>query len=162
MLETKGGDSFENMMRCQVFKPLKMDSADFRTMALARKLKEPLLWGHIAGGTPIDPRLAGAENPSVYAPCGTVNLSIEDYARYAQWHLKNEPAPLLAEQKTLDHLHTGQVDDAGTGGKYGCGWIILNTGPDEADPWRLEYEFVCLDLDSSGSGLRRRCLYQLG
>jgi CubicO group peptidase (beta-lactamase class C family) len=128
MLEKKAGDSFENMMRRQVFKPLKMETADFRTMALARKLKEPLLWGHIADGTPIDPRIAGAENPSVYAPCGTVNLSIEDYARYAQWHLKNEPAPLLAEQKTLDHLHTGQVDDAATGGKYGCGWIILKTG----------------------------------
>jgi CubicO group peptidase (beta-lactamase class C family) len=128
MLETKGGDSFENMMRSHVFKPLKMESADFRTMVTARKLKEQLLWGHLADGTPIDPRIAGAENPSVYAPCGTVNLSIADYARYAQWHLKNAPAPLLTQQKTVDHLHTGQADDPGTGGKYGCGWIFVNTG----------------------------------
>jgi CubicO group peptidase (beta-lactamase class C family) len=128
MLEKKCGDSFENMMRLHVFKPLKMDTADFRTMARAKKLKSPLLWGHVADGTPIDPRIAGAENPSVYAPCGTVNLSIADYAKYAQWHLKNVPSPLLSNQKTLDHLHTGQVDDPATGGKYGCGWIILNTG----------------------------------
>ena len=128
MLETKGGDSFENMMRRQVFKPLKMNTADFRTMALARKLKAPLLWGHRSDGTPIDPRIVSAENPSVYAPCGTVNLSIADYARYAQWHLSNVPVPLLSAQKTLDHLHTGQIDDPATGGKYGCGWIVLNTG----------------------------------
>jgi CubicO group peptidase (beta-lactamase class C family) len=128
MLEKKGGDSFENMMQRHVFKLLKMDSAYFRTLTVAKKLKEPLLWGHVADGTPIDPRVPGAENPSVYAPCGTVNLTIADYAKYAQWHLKNVPAPLLSAQKTLDHLHTGQVDSPTTGGKYGCGWIILNTG----------------------------------
>ncbi|MBI3491941.1 MAG: beta-lactamase family protein [Acidobacteria bacterium] len=128
MLETKGGDSFENMMRRQVFKPLKMNTADFRTMALARKLKAPLLWGHRSDGTPIDPRIVGAENPSVYAPCGTVNLSIADYARYAQWHLSHVPVPLLSAQKTLDHLHTGYVDAPSIGGKYGCGWIVLDTG----------------------------------
>lgn len=128
MLETRGGDSFENMMRRQVFKPLKMNTADFRTMALARKQKAPLLWGHSSDGTPIDPRVVGAENPSVYAPCGTVNLSIDHFARYAQWHLSHVPAPLLSEQKTLEHLHTGQVDAPSTGGKYGCGWIVLNTG----------------------------------
>ncbi|HVU86262.1 MAG TPA: serine hydrolase [Pirellulales bacterium] len=127
MLEAKGGDSFEKMMRAQVFKPLKMDTADFRTMALAKKLQSPLLWGHIANGTPIDPRIAGAENPSVYAPCGTVNLSIADYALYAQWHLKRLPRPLLSAQTTMDHLHTGRVDSPSTGGKYGCGWIVLDT-----------------------------------
>ncbi len=128
MLEKKCGDSFENIMRRQVFRPLKMNTADFRTMALARKLKAPLLWGHLSDGTPIDPRIVGAENPSVYAPCGTVNLSIADFARYAQWHLSHVPAPLLSAQKTLDHLHAGQIDDPSTGGKYGCGWIVLNTG----------------------------------
>jgi CubicO group peptidase (beta-lactamase class C family) len=128
MLETKGGDSLENMMRRHVFKPLKMNSADFRTMGLARKLKAPLFWGHSSDGTPIDPRIVGAENPSVYAPCGTVHLSIADYARYARWHLSHVPAPLFSEQKTIEHLHTGQVDASSTGGKYGCGWIVLNTG----------------------------------
>lgn len=128
MLEAKGGDSFEKMMRRHVFEPLEMNSADFRTMALARKLKAPLLWGHRADGTPIDPRIVAADNPSVYAPCGTVNISIADYARYAQWHLSHEPAPLLSAQTTLEHLHSGQVDAPATGGQYGCGWIVLSTG----------------------------------
>ncbi len=127
MLETRGGDSFENLMRKLVFQPLKLSTADFRTLATAKKLKEPLLWGHRADGTPIDPRVAGAENPSVYAPCGTVNLSIADYARYAQWHLTNAPAPLLTTQSTVDHLHAGQAAAPSLGGKYGCGWIVLDT-----------------------------------
>jgi len=127
MLETRGGDSFENLMRKLVFQPLKMNTADFRTLATAKKLKEPLLWGHLADGTSIDPRIAGAENPSVYAPCGTVNLSIADYARYAQWHLTSAPAPLLSAQQTVDHLHAGQVAAPSVGGKYGCGWIVLDT-----------------------------------
>jgi len=127
MLETKGGESFEDLMRRKVFKPLKMNTADFCTRALAMKLKPPLLWGHRADGTPVDPRSANAENPSVYAPCGTVTLSIADCARYAQWHLSRVPSPLLTARETLDHLHVGQVDDPAAGREYGCGWIVLNT-----------------------------------
>jgi CubicO group peptidase (beta-lactamase class C family) len=128
MLEKSSGQEFEAMMRRDVFKPLEMDSADFRTMASAKKLKAPLLWGHRNNGDPISPKIAGAENPSVYASCGTVNVSIADYAKYAQWHLHNEPAPLLSTQQALDHLHTGQIDSPSIGGKYGCGWIHLDTG----------------------------------
>ena len=36
MLETKGGDSFENMMRRQVFKPLKMTSTATASSRLSR------------------------------------------------------------------------------------------------------------------------------
>lgn len=128
MLETKSGDSYEDLMHRHLFQPLKMTTADFRTMAVAKKIKPPLLWGHRPNGTPIDPRTAGAENPSVYAPCGTVHLSIADFARYAQWHLKEVPNPILSEKKSIDHLHSGQVDAPALGGKYGCGWIVLRTG----------------------------------
>lgn len=126
MLEKRGGASFEKMMRRHVFEPLKMETAEFRTMNVAKKLKAPLLWGHIADGTPIDPRVAGAENPSVYASCATVNISIADYARYAQWHLKEKPGPVLTNVKSLEHLHTARV--TAPSGKYGCGWIFVDTG----------------------------------
>ena len=125
MLEKVTGQAFETMMRDSIFKPLEMDSADFRSMQTAARLKAPLLWGHYKDGTPVDPRTAGSENPTVYASCGTVHLSIADYAKYARWHLKEEPAPVLSDQATVKHLHSGYVDHPAGGGKYGCGWIHL-------------------------------------
>lgn len=125
MMEKVTGNSYEGLMRRYVFKPLGMESADFRTLEIAQKLTPPLIWGHMQDGTAIDPRSAGAENPSVYAPCGTVNLTIADYVKYAQWHLKQKPTPLLKKQATVDHLHTGHVEIPALGGEYGCGWILL-------------------------------------
>ena len=128
MLEKRAGQAYETMMRRDIFRPLKMRSADFRTMASAKKLKAPLLWGHRGDGEPISPKVAGAENPSAYASAGTVHVSIADYAKYAQWHLKMEPAPVLSKKQSLNHLHTGQIDRSSGGGTYGAGWIHLKTG----------------------------------
>ncbi|MCA9180545.1 MAG: serine hydrolase, partial [Planctomycetales bacterium] len=108
-----------------IFDPLDMRSADFRSKQSNEKTQTGLLWGH-KDGKPVDPRTPGAENPSVYASAGTVYLSIEDYAKYAQWHLAGKPAPVLRMQATYDHLHQPLVDKA-QNEKYGCGWICLNS-----------------------------------
>jgi CubicO group peptidase (beta-lactamase class C family) len=129
MLETRGQDSFESLMKKRVFDPLEMHSADFRTMNSVQQLQPPFLWGHqAANGKPVDPRTAGAENPSVYAAAGTVHLTIEDYAKYARWQLARKPAPVLRSQTSFDYLHKPQVDYNQPGAKYSCGWICLDTG----------------------------------
>lgn len=128
MLETRAGESFESLMKKHVFDPLEMRSADFRSMQAAKQLQSPFLWGHSKSGEPVDPRTAGAENPTVYAAAGTVYLSIEDYAKYARWHLASKPAPVLQTQSVFDHLHKPQVDYTLPGAKYGCGWICMDTG----------------------------------
>lgn len=128
MLETRAGESFESLMKKHVFDPLEMRSADFRSMQSATQLQSPLLWGHAQSGEPVDPRTAGAENPTVYAAAGTVRLSIEDYAKYARWYLAGKPAPVLRTQGVFDHLHKPQVDYTLPGAKYGCGWICMDTG----------------------------------
>ncbi|MCC9601084.1 serine hydrolase [Stieleria sp. JC731] len=127
MLETRAKESYESLMQKHLFAPLDMRSADFRTLASAKRLRAPILWGHQADGTPVDPRTVGAENPSVYAAAGTVNISIEDYAKYAHWHLKGKPEPVLKSQATFDHLHLPQVEQSPSGAKYGGGWICLDT-----------------------------------
>jgi CubicO group peptidase (beta-lactamase class C family) len=129
MLETRGQDSFEALMKKHVFGPLGMKSADFRTMKSAQQLQPPFLWGHRAeNGNPVDPRTVKAENPSIYAAAGTVHLSMEDYAKYARWQLAGKPAPVLRSQDSFDHLHEPQVDYNVPGAKYGCGWICLDSG----------------------------------
>jgi CubicO group peptidase (beta-lactamase class C family) len=129
MLETRAAEPYEALMKKHVFDPLEMQSADFRTMESAKKLTPPMLWGHLtANGEPMDPRIAGAENPSVYASAGTVHVSIEDYAKYARWHLVGKPEPVLRSQSSLDHLHSPQVDSDQSGAKYACGWICFDVG----------------------------------
>lgn len=128
MLESRTGESYESLMKKHVFDPLEMRSADFRSMQSAKQLRPPLLWGHqAANGDPVDPRTAGAENPTVYAAAGTVHLSIEDYAKYARWQLAGKPSPVLRSQSAFDHLHRPQVDYDKSGAKYACGWICMDT-----------------------------------
>lgn len=126
MLETRAGESFESLMKRHVFIPLKMDSAYFHSLKSAAQLKPPLLWTHRASGVPVTPTTAGAENPTVYAGVGTVHLSIEDFARYARWHLAGHPTPLLKTQMAFEHLHEPQVDCV-NGARFACGWICSET-----------------------------------
>tara|TARA_R110002049_G_scaffold2750_2_gene21680 strand:+ start:547459 stop:548679 length:1221 start_codon:yes stop_codon:yes gene_type:complete len=128
MLETRARQSYESLVKQHILDPLEMHSADFRSMPSATRMRPPMLWGHHAvSGEPVDPRLVGAENPTVYAPCGTMHLSIEDYAKYARWHLAGQPSPVLQSQSAFDHLHEPQVDYTLPGTKYACGWICVPT-----------------------------------
>ena len=128
MLETRARESFESLMKKHILDPLGMRSAHFRSMKSAKQIQPPLLWGHQAeSGEPVDPRSVGAENPTVYASCGTIHLSIEDYAKYARWHLMGDPAPVLRSQSAFDHHHEPLVDYT-PGSKYACGWICVDTG----------------------------------
>ncbi len=95
MMETRAGESFESLMKRLVFIPLEMSSAYFHSLQSAERLEPPLLWSHRASGAPVDPRSIGSENPTVYAATGTVHVSIEDFVKYARWHLAGKPAPLL-------------------------------------------------------------------
>lgn len=126
MLETRAGESYESLMKKNVLGPLQMRSASFRSLGSAKRMKPPMVWGHQADGTPMDPRLPGAENPTVYASCGTIHLSIEDYAKYARWHLAGNPSPVLKTRAAFDHLHEPLVESA-PGTDYACGWICAQT-----------------------------------
>ncbi len=128
MLETRGGEAYESLMKKHIFDPLELRSASFRSMKSAQHIQSPLLWGHKAdSGQPVDPRTVGAENPTVYAAVGTVHLSIEDYAKYARWQVAGQPSPVLQNQNFFDHLHKPLVDFDDSGATYACGWICLNT-----------------------------------
>ena len=130
MLEKMAGKDFESMVKQRLFEPLKMDSAAYRTLKVAKRLKEPMVWGHESNGSAISPKKIGAENPSVYASAGTVHLTIGDYANYAQWFLKGKPEPVLSNQDTMDHLRKGFVNISPDGKtRYGSGWIHLES------PW---------------------------
>jgi D-alanyl-D-alanine carboxypeptidase len=118
--ERIAGESWESLVRARVFTPLGLhgsfawsDSAD---------VNQP--WGHheTRGGTkPVDPRDSDERLPPIIGPAGSVELSLEDYARFLQAHLRGlrgRDTPLL-KAATIKHLHTSPVSPPD---KYGLGW----------------------------------------
>lgn len=83
-------------------------------------------WGHqtIAGVvTPLDPTLR-PDNPPLFGPAGTCNMSLPDYARFLRMYL-TEGGGVLSPA-TMTRLTT--VPEA-PGGYYSFGWMILPSRP---------------------------------
>ncbi|MGE3317028.1 MAG: serine hydrolase domain-containing protein [Planctomycetaceae bacterium] len=124
MIEERGKKPFEQLMSERVFKPLGMTNTEFFSMKKLKAVKGPLLWGHDPDdGKPIKPGVRGSENPTVYAACGTIRTTINDWAKYAVWHLNESAGPVLKNDETLRRLHEGVVDRNAPSQKYGFGWI---------------------------------------
>jgi len=118
--ERIAGQSWESLVRARVFTPLGLhgsfawsDSAD---------VNQP--WGHHetrSGTKPVDPRDSDERLPPIIGPAGSVELSLEDYARFLQMHLRGlrgRDTPLL-KAATIEHLHTSPASPPD---KYGLGW----------------------------------------
>jgi CubicO group peptidase (beta-lactamase class C family) len=124
MLEERGKKPFERLMRDRVFEPLGMTNTEFYSAKKLRGAKGPLLWGHETGsGDPIKPGVVGSENPTVYAGCGTIRTTIDDWAKYIGWHINESAGPVLKTDETLRRLHEGVADRGAPGQRYGFGWI---------------------------------------
>ncbi len=123
MLEERGGQSFEQLMKLRVFEPLGMTHTEFYSAKNLKSSKGPILWGHTASGDPIKPGAAVSENPTVYAGCGTIRTTIDDWAKYARWHINESAGPVLKSNETLRQLHKGVADRGAPGQSYGFGWI---------------------------------------
>jgi CubicO group peptidase (beta-lactamase class C family) len=124
MLEERGKKPLERLMMDRLFKPLGMAKTEFYSAKKLKLAKGPLLWGHVAGsGGPIKPGELGSENPTVYAGCGTIRTTIDDWAKYVGWHMNESARPVLKTDETLRHLHEGVADRGVPGQSYGFGWI---------------------------------------
>jgi CubicO group peptidase (beta-lactamase class C family) len=127
MLEERGKKPLEQLMNDRIFKPLGMTSTEFHSTKKL-KLAKDQLWGHkSADGAPIRPGEPGSENPSVYAGCGTIRTTIDDWAKYIRWHLNESAKPVLKADATLARVHKGIADRGASGQSYGFGWIQFDS-----------------------------------
>jgi len=114
------GRSWESLVRARVFEPLGI--AGSFAWSDAPDLNQP--WGHFEkrhGTKPIDPRDPGDRVPPIIWPAGSVELSLEDDARFLQVHLaglEGRDTKLLTAA-TIRHLHTSPVSPPD---KYALGW----------------------------------------
>lgn len=117
MAEKVTGESWETLMRKEIFEPLKMTSAGFGAPGTRDKIDQP--WGHTRTG---DKTAAfQTDNAPSIGPAGTVHCSMTDWAKFAIVHLRGARAknPFL-QAGTFQVLHTPPE-----GQEYACGWGVV-------------------------------------
>lgn len=122
ILERLTGQSWEDLIRERIFKPLDMNQSGFGLPGSRERQETPdQPWGHFAmsnGLAPIapDPRV---NLPPVLQPGGDIHAPIEDFARFVALHLKGlrgEDTKLL-KAATITRLHQPVLND------YAMGWF---------------------------------------
>lgn len=118
--ERIAGESWESLVCARVLKPLGLAGAF--AWSDSPDVNQP--WGHHetrGGARAVDPRDADERLPPIIWPAGSVELSLEDYARFLQINLRGlqgRDTPLL-KAATIKHLHMCPVSPPD---RYGLGW----------------------------------------
>ena len=118
MAEEVTATSWETLIRQRVFEPLGMISAGFGPPGSNDKGDQP--WGHLGVGPVYLP--ANGDNPPVMGPAGTVHVTVEDWAKFASFHLGDGTNPRghrLLTAGSLAKLHTPDP-----GQNYAGGWLV--------------------------------------
>ena len=115
-LEHATKKSWEQLMREDLFTPLRMSSCGFGAPGTAL-VDQP--WGHTADGTSISPESPQSDNPQGLGPAGTVHCSLVDWGKFLSVHASAKQT--LVSAATMTHMHT-----APAGGDYTSGWSITS------------------------------------
>ena len=118
--ERVAGDSWESLVRARIFKPLGI-TGSFAWSDSADK-NQP--WGHYETGNgtkPVDPSDPDERVPSIIWPAGSVEISLDDYARFLQVNLRGLQGrdTTLLKAATIKHIHTSTASPPD---KFGLGW----------------------------------------
>lgn len=123
ILEEKTGRAWEEIVRDEILTPMKLTTAGFGAPGTAGAVTEPR--GHRPQGsslTPLEPGIF-ADNPPLFAPAGTMHMSIADLARWGQEHLRGERGQDgIVKAATFALLHKPPAGD------YALGWVSQTRG----------------------------------
>lgn len=127
MLERATGSGYEDLLRARLFTPLAMKSAGFGAPGTATDPSQAdAPWGHDGRGRAVPPG-PGSDNPAAITPAGRVSLTMEDWAKYARFHLRGARAdqPELGKN-AFDRLHAPAAESGRA--RYAMGWIAGESG----------------------------------
>lgn len=121
MEEKAAGRPWEDLMKEHLFIPLKISSAGFGAPGTSQTIDQPR--GHDEKGNAVVPGPA-ADNPAIMGPAGTVHLSIIDWAKFINLHLKAAEGNACflktsSFQKLQQPIENPQPP-------YAMGWIVEN------------------------------------
>lgn len=132
MLETVTGDSWEELIRTELFSPLGISSAGFGPPGSIDTLDAPRGHRLQEDGKTLTP-LAGpkADNVPVIGPGGSIHMSLGDYSRFLVDHLRGARGltPTLLSLNSYEILHTPpfgyEPTEPGEPVRgYAMGWVI--------------------------------------
>lgn len=118
--EAHTGKAWENLIREQVFAPLGITHAGFGAPGTSGACDQPHGHQEIEGHlTPLDPADPDSDNPPALGPAGTINISLEDWALFAQDQLDGVHGHgKLLPAESYRKLHAPVV------GNYALGWGV--------------------------------------
>jgi CubicO group peptidase (beta-lactamase class C family) len=116
IIEAKTGQSWEEVIRKEIFRPLHMDSAGFGPPGTRGKVDQP--WGHSLVNGKLKP--SQSDNAPVLGPAGTVHCSISDWSRFiAETLHAAQGHPTLVSATTFKELTKPMPKQ-----EYAGGWIV--------------------------------------
>lgn len=148
MAEAATGESWEALMRREVFGPLGLEQAGFGPpKSRTPDFLQPR--GHVTrlGFKVTVPDTA--DNTAIIGPAGTACMTLEELARYATEHLRGERGEgKLLTKASYEKLHTPVLDN------YGCGWVVRQRDGETVSCWHngsntMWYAYVTFDLKSN-------------
>lgn len=117
MAEQATGERWEELVKREVFAPLKLENAGFGPpKSPAKTVDQPrghqsLGWAKIAAED-------DADNTTIIGPAGIAHMTLENLSRYAEEHLRGaQEKGTLLRTETFERLHTPELND------YACGWV---------------------------------------
>ena len=116
---------WEELVQVEIFDPLQMVNAGVGWPATVARPNQPL--GHTLVDDTLSPQPIDTERyPFAVGPAGDVHCSIEDFARYAQAHLKTlRGVDGILRPATMRRLHTPAKRTGATDTPYAGGWLSL-------------------------------------
>lgn len=118
VIERAADKSYETLLQERIFAPLKLATAAFGAPAKKGEWEPSQPWGHYREGDVLSPATPSPDNqfPPALAPAASVHMSLRDFAKYAWWISKNEPA--LVKADTFKKLMTPPAGSTYAGGLW--------------------------------------------
>lgn len=112
--EYRTGESWEELLQREVFRPLALESAGFGPPALHGSLEQP--WGHSLEQGKL--KSSQQDNAAALGPAGTVHLSMADWFRFCELFAGGGPADFL-QAGTVKKLIKPELNQ-----EYAYGWGV--------------------------------------
>jgi CubicO group peptidase (beta-lactamase class C family) len=123
MLEEITGESWEALVRREVFDPLGMESTGFGAPGSSAVRDQP--WGHRGSAGNYSAVAPGpyADNPAALGPAGTVHNTLAEYSKFMIEHLAGASGQgELVSAQAFEKLHTPSP-----GNSYALGWVLAQS-----------------------------------